>query len=76
MSELDVQVRSECCHYWVIDFADGIDSKGRCKLCGENRSFQNRVPAAPRKPKDVLEEALVDGVTPVSGCDNPALDLT
>ena len=76
MSELNVQVQSECCHYWVIDFPNGIGSKGCCKLCGEKRTFQNKVPAAPRKPKDVLEEALVDGATPVSGCDDPVPDST
>ena len=76
MSELNVQVQSECCHYWVIDFPNGIDSKGRCKLCGEKRTFRNQLSPTPRKPEDVLEEALVDGATPVSGCADPAPDLT
>jgi len=75
MSELNVQVQSECCHYWVIDSPNGIDSKGRCKLCGEKRTFRNEFSPAPRKPKDVLEEAQVDGATLVSGYDDPAPDL-
>jgi hypothetical protein len=31
----------ECNHHWVIDSAEGPTSRGRCKLCGTERSFSN-----------------------------------
>jgi hypothetical protein len=34
--------RSEDCrHHWVIDTPDGPTSEGRCKRCGERKSFLN-----------------------------------
>lgn len=30
-----------CIHYWVIDSADGAESEGRCKHCGDTRCFSN-----------------------------------
>lgn len=30
-----------CIHYWVIDNAEGAESAGRCKHCGEERCFAN-----------------------------------
>lgn len=30
-----------CHHYWVIGVPAGPTSKGRCKLCGEEREFKN-----------------------------------
>jgi hypothetical protein len=30
-----------CVHHWVIDSADGAESKGSCKHCGEQRGFAN-----------------------------------
>jgi hypothetical protein len=30
-----------CCHHWHIQPADGPTSKGRCKLCGAEREFDN-----------------------------------
>jgi hypothetical protein len=32
----------ECNHHWVIDSAEGPTSRGRCKLCGSERSFLNQ----------------------------------
>ncbi len=30
-----------CTHHWVIDTPEGPFSKGRCRLCGEEREFSN-----------------------------------
>jgi hypothetical protein len=30
-----------CSHHWVIDTPAGPLSKGRCKLCGQDREFRN-----------------------------------
>jgi len=30
-----------CRHYWDIEEADGPVSRGICKICGEEREFQN-----------------------------------
>ena len=35
------ETRSECCHYWVIEMADGPISRGVCKFCGEEKWFMN-----------------------------------
>ena len=32
-----------CPHHWVIEKANGPVSKGRCRLCGEEREFSNSV---------------------------------
>lgn len=33
--------QSLCIHHWVIDEADGAESQGRCKNCGDTRCFSN-----------------------------------
>ena len=30
-----------CRHHWVIESPHGVTSHGVCKLCGEEREFQN-----------------------------------
>ena len=37
----DFQERHVCQHHWVIDSPAGPVSKGVCRLCGEEREFQN-----------------------------------
>ena len=32
-----------CCHHWVIQPADGPESRGVCRVCGEVRDFKNYV---------------------------------
>ena len=32
---------THCAHHWVIDAAAGPLSKGRCRLCGEEKEFSN-----------------------------------
>ena len=34
---------SKCCHHWVIQPADGPESRGLCQVCGEVRDFKNYV---------------------------------
>ena len=67
-SAIDVKaaVQSKCCHYWVIDSSEDADSKGRCKLCSEERTFQNEFSRPPKRLKDVFEEAQSADGTPVS----------
>jgi hypothetical protein len=36
-------VKSDCCHYWIIDCSHDSVSEGHCKSCGEQRTFQNKV---------------------------------
>jgi hypothetical protein len=47
-----------CAHHWIIESPSGESSAGKCKLCGESRSFSNegnrafyvsKKPAAPQK---------------------------
>ncbi len=30
-----------CCHYWIIEAALGVMSRGACTVCGEERLFRN-----------------------------------
>ena len=32
-----------CCHYWIIETAQGPISRGECQLCHEVRDFRNSV---------------------------------
>jgi hypothetical protein len=32
---------SACAHHWIIESPSGESSIGKCKLCGESRSFPN-----------------------------------
>ena len=32
---------THCSHHWKIEKANGPVSKGRCRLCGEEREFSN-----------------------------------
>ena len=32
-----------CAHHWSIETPKGPVSKGRCRLCGEEREFSNSV---------------------------------
>lgn len=34
-------VKTACRHYWVIEVASGPTSRGVCRICGEERVFQN-----------------------------------
>jgi hypothetical protein len=49
---------SQCRHYWIIDSSQQIESKGRCRLCGEERVFQNKMSPSNKKPGGALEAAL------------------
>ena len=33
-----------CKHHWLIEAADGPESRGVCKYCGETRNFPNSLP--------------------------------
>ncbi len=35
------EVKPVCRHHWVIDPPNGSVSRGVCKFCGEERSFNN-----------------------------------
>ncbi len=50
-----VAVLSDCRHYWIIESSQGVESKGRCRLCGEERVFQNKLSSANKKPGVVIE---------------------
>ena len=35
-----------CQHHWLIQSADGPESNGVCRICGETREFKNYVETA------------------------------
>lgn len=40
----DDAANNGCHHYWVIELANGPQSKGVCKYCGEVKYFLNTMP--------------------------------
>lgn len=34
----------QCHHYWVIEVANGPESRGQCKYCGARKEFLNSFP--------------------------------
>jgi hypothetical protein len=54
-------VVSDCRHHWIIDSTQQLESKGRCRLCGEERTFQNKMSPQNKKPVAADETALLDG---------------
>jgi hypothetical protein len=53
--DVKAAVHSKCCHHWVIDTSEDTDSKGRCKLCGEERTFRNEFSRPPKGPEKSLD---------------------
>ncbi len=40
----DKPPEDKCHHYWIIEVADGPESRGRCKYCGATKEFLNYFP--------------------------------
>jgi hypothetical protein len=55
-------VVSDCRHHWIIDSSQQLESKGRCRLCGEERTFQNKMSPQNKKPAAPDETAPFDDV--------------
>jgi hypothetical protein len=49
--------QDQCCHYWIIEIANGPKSRGVCKYCGESRDFLNSIPdlTAPKRRANPLQ---------------------
>jgi hypothetical protein len=41
---VETELKSTCCHYWLIDKPNGPLSHGVCKFCHEEREFSNSPP--------------------------------
>jgi hypothetical protein len=41
LSLIETEPKSNCCHYWLIDKANGPLSHAVCKFCREERNFNN-----------------------------------
>lgn len=37
-------IEDQCHHYWVIEMANGPQSQGVCRHCGEEKVFLNTIP--------------------------------
>ena len=42
-----------CCHYWIIETANGPISRGECDICHEVRDFKNSVFDMDRGSQDI-----------------------
>ena len=53
-----------CRHHWVLEPANGSDSRGVCKKCGEVKSFKNHVASTAWNARDYADYQLLrEGVT-------------
>ena len=66
--EAEVQDLPACQHHWVIDKPAGPVSKGVCRLCSEEREFQNYVEGS-YWSSDVSLEQLSGGSRVPAGID-------
>jgi hypothetical protein len=69
-TQLQTGAGAECRHYWEIDSSQQAESKGRCRLCGEERTFQNKMAFPNKRPGVVVEAAPVAGDAPSLGPDD------
>jgi hypothetical protein len=69
-TQLQTGAGSECRHYWEIDSSQQAESKGRCRLCGEERTFQNIMAFPSKRPGVVVEAAPVAGDATSRGPDD------
>lgn len=46
-------VNQTCCHHWILDSTDRAIAKGICRVCGEERKFENGFSRARARPKQV-----------------------
>lgn len=54
-------VVSNCRHHWIIDSSQQLESRGRCRLCGEERVFVNKITPQNKKPVAVDETIPLEG---------------
>jgi len=47
-----VDPKPSCCHYWIIETANGPISRGQCQYCHEFRDFKNSVFDMGREDQD------------------------
>ena len=69
-TQLQTGAGAECRHHWMIDSSQQIESKGRCRLCGEERTFQNIMAFPSKRPGVVVEAAPVAGDVTSRGPDD------
>ena len=60
-TNLQTSVVSDCRHHWIIEYSQQIESKGRCRLCGEERTFVNKMSSPHKRPEIVIEALSLEG---------------
>jgi hypothetical protein len=56
-TNLQNSIVSDCRHHWIIEYSQQTESKGRCRLCGEERTFVNKM-ASPHRRSGIAIEAM------------------
>ena len=76
-----------CCHYWIIETANGPISRGQCQYCHEFKDFKNSVfdtdreeqndtkklSSGPNAAPESLEPGSNGTATPPEGIEEPAI---
>jgi hypothetical protein len=60
-TDLQTSVASDCRHHWIIEYSQQVESKGRCRLCGEERTFVNKMSSPHKRPEIVIEALSLEG---------------
>ena len=60
-TNLQTIVVSDCRHHWIIDYSQQTESKGRCRLCGEERTFVNKMSSPHRRSGIAIEAIPLEG---------------
>ena len=63
-TDLQTSVVSDCRHHWIIEYSKQIESKGRCRLCGEERTFVNKMSSPHKRPEIVIEALSLESEIP------------
>lgn len=64
-TNVQTSVVSDCRHHWIIECSQQTESKGRCQLCGEERTFQNKMSSPHKRPSIIIEDLPLDDEVPL-----------
>jgi hypothetical protein len=63
-TNLQTSIVSDCRHHWIIEYSQQTESKGRCRLCGEERTFVNKMASPHRRSGIAIEAMPLEGEVP------------
>lgn len=65
-TNLQTSIVSDCRHHWEIECSQQTESRGRCRLCGEERTFVNKMSSPHKRSAVAIEVMALEGEIPSS----------